>query len=1179
MNNFATTESEIVEMSLRLAGAGTQIGLSEAQIMSFAAALSSVGIQAEAGGSAFSKVMVEMQLAVETGSSRLKEFATVAGMSVDEFRKAFQEDASKAIIAFIQGLASAEQRGMSAIAVLDAMGISEVRLRDSLLRAAGASELFTQAIEVGNKAWDENTALTTEAQQRYETMESKLKILWNRIKDVAITLGDSLLPALTKALEAAQPLINKLAQLANWFANLDQGMQQTIIAAIAAVAALGPLMVVIGNVIKVVGVAITAFSAVAASIKAAVLTISAAPPVMAALSKGIALVGSAAAALSGPIGIAIAAIAALVAASVAAYKVLQRDSIKAVENFGEAAESSLSKASGSFKKFRSDSTGAMKDTAETASVEGEKIGKNLASGIGSGAQKGSDEAVKAMKDTIEKMKTEVDKNQDALNRLGDAIVQALKKQYDEMESAQTKSLNRQIEAEKKASEEKIKIYDQEYAEKMKLLDEETYRQVKAIQDQIDAIDEQTEAEEKALKEQEYQAKLAELKKQLAAAETAEERRRIQQSIDDTIADYERKKLLEQRNEQKNALKAQIDAIKENAEKKKEQLKQELEDQKSHEKERLETVQKGLDEELEKVKQHYESLKTEEALKAEARKLMLEENQDEIVRLLNKYNPKWQDAGQGFAESFAKGLNSEKQSIHDAVSETLNIAPVIGEQIQELDRLQEKLKELEASAKASGGGGLSDLAMNFDTVTVEAEEFATVVEEETIPAVESIAEKSHETNERTIEAFIGLRDGAMMALNELHWSGRTVTEETASAIADRFAAMGDQILEDMEANHEEQLKSLQTLFSNSKALTDEEKSKMMEDLIEAQRKEQEQIEFGQQRVFEILSNALDEQRSLTQAEYDEINRIQKGFTKKAEDIFKEYEIEQKALFERLRNESSEVTARQAADIVKNSKFQRDEAIKAAEDQYTNVIKEIIRQRDDAGLISADQADRLIREAQRQKNETIAQAEEMHRRVVEEAKKQAEEHVKSVDWETGEVLTLWQKMQNNIKQTWNDTLDYFRNFDLRDIGRNLIEGLQKGIESASSKIGPTLGSTIKNGLKNELQIHSPSRVMMGIGEDTAEGFEIGIKNRVDAIRRQAKAMAAATSQALREINSQPLAVADSATTAGAPHHFNFSGMFDGANFYVRSDNDITAIAQMVASMIQSQATQQSRGRGTS
>ena len=48
-NNFATTESEITEMGLRLAGAGKQVGMSQGEIMGLATALSSVGIEAEAG--------------------------------------------------------------------------------------------------------------------------------------------------------------------------------------------------------------------------------------------------------------------------------------------------------------------------------------------------------------------------------------------------------------------------------------------------------------------------------------------------------------------------------------------------------------------------------------------------------------------------------------------------------------------------------------------------------------------------------------------------------------------------------------------------------------------------------------------------------------------------------------------------------------------------------------------------------------------------------------------------------------------------------------------------------------------------------------------------------------------------------------------------------------------------
>ena len=308
-NNFATTESEITAMGLRLAGAGHQVGMSEAQIMGFAAALSSVGIEAEAGGSAFSKVMVQMQLAVEKGTgafseleqiangagytigevgqavlnggkplktmasnlgmnskalskmykeadkskTSLEDFASVAGMSGEQFSKAFKEDASGAIIKFVEGLGKTKEHGQSAISVLDEMGITEVRLRDSLLRAAGASDVFKSAVDRGTKAWGENTALTEEANKRYETTESQLKMLKNEAVDVGITFGGPLVKALRDALQATKPMIKTVTNLAESFSNADPKTQETIVKMIALTAAMGPAIKLTGTLTKGVG--------------------------------------------------------------------------------------------------------------------------------------------------------------------------------------------------------------------------------------------------------------------------------------------------------------------------------------------------------------------------------------------------------------------------------------------------------------------------------------------------------------------------------------------------------------------------------------------------------------------------------------------------------------------------------------------------------------------------------------------------------------------------------------------------------------------------------------------------------------------------------------------------------------------------------------------------------------
>ena len=178
-NNFATVESDIMNMALRLAAAGEQVGLTEPQILGFAAALSSVGVRAEMGGSAFSKALVNMEVAAEAGGQALEDFARVSGLTAEGFKALWDSDPAAAFQAFIVGLAQMDEEGISAIATLQEIGVAEIRLRDTLLRAVNANELFAEAQETATTAWEENTALANEANKRYATTESRLTNLKN----------------------------------------------------------------------------------------------------------------------------------------------------------------------------------------------------------------------------------------------------------------------------------------------------------------------------------------------------------------------------------------------------------------------------------------------------------------------------------------------------------------------------------------------------------------------------------------------------------------------------------------------------------------------------------------------------------------------------------------------------------------------------------------------------------------------------------------------------------------------------------------------------------------------------------------------------------------------------------------------------------------------------------------
>lgn len=262
-NNLATTESEIVNMGLRIAGAGTQVGMAEADILSFAGALSSVGIEAEAGGTAFSRVLLTMNTAVANGGKELKAFADIAGVSSSEFAKAFKDDASAATISFIEGLARLSGEGENTAAILADLGLGEIRVRDALMRAAGASNVFSDALELGRASWQENIALTEEAEERYKTFESQLAIFGNKLTDIARLVGGLFMEAFAGLLSAISPAIDKIGELVKAFVESDSSLKDVVVGITLAVIATTGLIAGFGALLMFVGSAVSGFGALA----------------------------------------------------------------------------------------------------------------------------------------------------------------------------------------------------------------------------------------------------------------------------------------------------------------------------------------------------------------------------------------------------------------------------------------------------------------------------------------------------------------------------------------------------------------------------------------------------------------------------------------------------------------------------------------------------------------------------------------------------------------------------------------------------------------------------------------------------------------------------------------------------------------------------------------------------
>lgn len=240
-NKFATTERDIVEMATRLASAGTIAGLSEQDILALSTAMSSVGINAEAGGTAMTQTMTAISKAVSAGGAKLEEYAKVAGVTSSEFAAMWSDKPIKAIQAFIGGLNRMNSNGEDTIAVLDNLGLSGIRQSNMLRALALASEKLDGAVTIANNAWEENTALSEEASKRYATVKSQLEILRNRLNNLAISIGDILLPIINSIVGALQNVID-------WFYNLDNSTKKTILIVGGLIAAISPVAGIISGI-------------------------------------------------------------------------------------------------------------------------------------------------------------------------------------------------------------------------------------------------------------------------------------------------------------------------------------------------------------------------------------------------------------------------------------------------------------------------------------------------------------------------------------------------------------------------------------------------------------------------------------------------------------------------------------------------------------------------------------------------------------------------------------------------------------------------------------------------------------------------------------------------------------------------------------------------------------------
>jgi TP901 family phage tail tape measure protein len=290
-NKSASTEQEILRMAMRLAAAGTQIGLSQHEILGMSSALASLGIRAESGGSSFSRVMLEIANAVDNGGDALDQFAEVAGVTATQFAQIYENEPVQAISMFLEGLNNLREGGENLFPVLEGLDLNTIRVRDATLRAALGYELFADQIKIAAEESRDVNALMNESEKRFETVGSQWQLVKNNASELAITLFQELRPGIINVMGAMNGMIDTLDGVVEFFGTLPSGVQTAVVAFLALAAAIPPILIFLGLILPGIAALSAAFTAAAAS-----------GGIMGASMVGLS-------ALFGPLGIAIAATA------------------------------------------------------------------------------------------------------------------------------------------------------------------------------------------------------------------------------------------------------------------------------------------------------------------------------------------------------------------------------------------------------------------------------------------------------------------------------------------------------------------------------------------------------------------------------------------------------------------------------------------------------------------------------------------------------------------------------------------------------------------------------------------------------------------------------------------------------------------------------------------------------
>lgn len=195
-NNFAATESEIIRVANEVSRATQIFGVSSSEAAALGATLRSFGVRAEEAGSAVGKSFRAIELAVGSGGKALEQLSKITGLSGEELRKQFGENALGVFQKFLIGLNDAEKSGKNLTQELKKLGLEGETIAKVIPTLATNHTELARAIALSSEETKNATALNKEFARFATSTESTTQLLANAFEKLQRNIGEKFAPAI-----------------------------------------------------------------------------------------------------------------------------------------------------------------------------------------------------------------------------------------------------------------------------------------------------------------------------------------------------------------------------------------------------------------------------------------------------------------------------------------------------------------------------------------------------------------------------------------------------------------------------------------------------------------------------------------------------------------------------------------------------------------------------------------------------------------------------------------------------------------------------------------------------------------------------------------------------------------------------------------------------------------------